>query len=414
MSSEQSKKRSVRTHIKSRLGCFTCKQRRVKCDEVHPICGNCERRKTECFWIDRIRQASISTHSSPATPATPSQSPPQAADEPEWQYQWLAPSPNLTSISSSPAPLDTSSLKLMHHYSLVTSTTLKRDHSLLFTHQFVIPSVAFREQAVMHALLAVSSIHLHTLYQPLGLADQDYFSLAQYHKNLALTHDLTLDTNVASSADTHLLTRNFLTVYKLAESLAASDSRPAVFSLIETLRHALLHKDHLFRDEQLKPLNWPFRGISIVPSEAEEDIWLAQAALTATSSPPRRFPRFLTQIHLPLLSYPDPEEVLDQEISDTYKEAIFMLRDSWYICQRPGVELAGAVSWILRVTDRFRELLVVERRQRALVVLYFYCAMLGQLDPCQCWWAGREQDYRAWLGMMLDAKWMECIVLERS
>ncbi|KAK7043244.1 hypothetical protein VNI00_008598 [Paramarasmius palmivorus] len=395
----QSKKRFVRSHPKSRLGCSTCKQRRVKCDEVHPICGNCERRQTECTWPDK-------------TPSSPSPSQSTPTDQPEWQYQWLVPSPSTTTIASSLVPLDTSSLKLMHHYSLVTSTTLNLDPSVLFTHQFVIPNIAFREQAVMHALLALSSIHLHTLYQPLGLADQDYLSLAQRHKNQALTLDIAqipiANNNIPSSADTHLLTRNFLMIYKLAESLAATDTRPAMFSLIETMRHALRNQDYFFRDEQLKPLNWPFLGVSIVPTEAEEDVWLAEGA----STPSRRFPGFLKQLHLPTSSYPDSDEVLDPEISDTYKDAISKLRDSWYMCQRPGVELAGTVSWIIRMTDRFRELLVVERRQRALVVLYFYCVMLSQLDPQQCWWAGKEKDYRAWIGTMLDAEWMECIVSE--
>lgn len=37
-------------HKKSRNGCATCKRRRVKCDEGHPICGNCERMSIECIY----------------------------------------------------------------------------------------------------------------------------------------------------------------------------------------------------------------------------------------------------------------------------------------------------------------------------------------------------------------------------
>lgn len=39
-------------HRKSRNGCKKCKFRRVKCDEVRPICGNCTRLKMDCSWPD--------------------------------------------------------------------------------------------------------------------------------------------------------------------------------------------------------------------------------------------------------------------------------------------------------------------------------------------------------------------------
>lgn len=37
---------------KSRSGCITCKVRRKKCDEVRPVCKDCQRFKKECVWID--------------------------------------------------------------------------------------------------------------------------------------------------------------------------------------------------------------------------------------------------------------------------------------------------------------------------------------------------------------------------
>lgn len=39
-------------HRKSRNGCLKCKARRVKCDEVQPICGNCSRLHLNCAWPD--------------------------------------------------------------------------------------------------------------------------------------------------------------------------------------------------------------------------------------------------------------------------------------------------------------------------------------------------------------------------
>ncbi|SMQ46727.1 unnamed protein product [Zymoseptoria tritici ST99CH_3D7] len=37
-------------HEKSRAGCMTCKERRVKCDQAHPICGNCQKGRRECAY----------------------------------------------------------------------------------------------------------------------------------------------------------------------------------------------------------------------------------------------------------------------------------------------------------------------------------------------------------------------------
>lgn len=39
-----------RPHSKSRHGCKTCKRRRVKCDETHPICNNCKHLSLECSF----------------------------------------------------------------------------------------------------------------------------------------------------------------------------------------------------------------------------------------------------------------------------------------------------------------------------------------------------------------------------
>lgn len=41
---------SRRGHFKSRLGCFSCKRRRVKCDELRPECSPCRRLGLSCMY----------------------------------------------------------------------------------------------------------------------------------------------------------------------------------------------------------------------------------------------------------------------------------------------------------------------------------------------------------------------------
>jgi hypothetical protein len=41
---------SRRGHFKSRLGCFNCKRRRIKCNEVRPSCSPCRRLALSCDY----------------------------------------------------------------------------------------------------------------------------------------------------------------------------------------------------------------------------------------------------------------------------------------------------------------------------------------------------------------------------
>jgi Fungal Zn(2)-Cys(6) binuclear cluster domain len=37
-------------HTKSRRGCYTCKKRKIKCQETWPICGHCEKAGMKCEY----------------------------------------------------------------------------------------------------------------------------------------------------------------------------------------------------------------------------------------------------------------------------------------------------------------------------------------------------------------------------
>lgn len=41
---------SRRGHFKSRMGCFNCKRRRVKCNELRPQCSPCRRLALDCSY----------------------------------------------------------------------------------------------------------------------------------------------------------------------------------------------------------------------------------------------------------------------------------------------------------------------------------------------------------------------------
>lgn len=68
-------------HRKSRNGCTKCKSRRVKCDEVHPTCGNCNRLQMTCLWSKgSLKQKRHETRLRPTPPPNPpAQASPSAA-----------------------------------------------------------------------------------------------------------------------------------------------------------------------------------------------------------------------------------------------------------------------------------------------------------------------------------------------
>lgn len=62
---------------RTKTGCLTCRKRRIKCDEAHPACRNCQKSKRECLGYDPIFKQQPGP--SPIQPA-PSSAPLQAAN----------------------------------------------------------------------------------------------------------------------------------------------------------------------------------------------------------------------------------------------------------------------------------------------------------------------------------------------
>lgn len=67
-----------RSHTKSRTGCLPCKNRRIKCDESRPECGQCTTRKAKCIYpsLGASESRTTMTADAPAsTPALPAPAP---------------------------------------------------------------------------------------------------------------------------------------------------------------------------------------------------------------------------------------------------------------------------------------------------------------------------------------------------
>ncbi|OLN83073.1 Sterol uptake control protein 2-like protein 10 [Colletotrichum chlorophyti] len=117
-----------KAHKKSRGGCASCKKRKVKCDELLP-CTNCLRRNEKC----------VPSHKSSTPETEPSPDPPRPLD--------------------SSGPVNLLHMELFHHFQQTTAP------SLCFANvwSLAIP-LAFREEYLMTAMLALSARHLTILH----------------------------------------------------------------------------------------------------------------------------------------------------------------------------------------------------------------------------------------------------------
>ncbi|KAF2761681.1 hypothetical protein EJ05DRAFT_496583 [Pseudovirgaria hyperparasitica] len=62
---------------RTKTGCLTCRKRRIKCDEAHPICNNCRKSKRDCAGYDPIfKQQPSPAQIQPAPTSAPTASAP--------------------------------------------------------------------------------------------------------------------------------------------------------------------------------------------------------------------------------------------------------------------------------------------------------------------------------------------------
>ncbi|KAI1476507.1 hypothetical protein F4774DRAFT_235288 [Daldinia eschscholtzii] len=166
--------RARRPHKKSRAGCRNCKQRRVKCDELKPICGNCTRFSISCDFSPHLAGSDQSEDVSSNAPIRRKRGRPRkdwsaitrdpalhGEDEVGEGSGTTGSSPDLllTKASTTSPQLTVDELELLHHY--LTDPNLSQGDKLMW--QVKVPRLAFTHHYALHLILAVSAFHLMRL-----------------------------------------------------------------------------------------------------------------------------------------------------------------------------------------------------------------------------------------------------------
>ncbi|KAH8818728.1 hypothetical protein DL96DRAFT_1621817 [Flagelloscypha sp. PMI_526] len=358
----------------SKKGCLTCKSRRVKCDEVHPVCSTCSRRRDACVWTEEPNNA--------------------LQVLPRVARMALKPSRN---HQLSVLPLNDFRLKeleLLHHWTTSTLFTCIPDlPTFRYSFQISLPQIAFQHKSLLHALFAVASLHMHHLYPSFG-----YLPLAKMHCQHSV---LSLYSTPANSAqlEASVMADILLATYWLAfpawES-TLSDVVPDVFDWLPAAKKFMSRID--FYKQSWAEHNSPSSSI-VAPMVLDYEMNWAVIP----------FPETFMRIYHPEVCPYDREELEDERYLAAYEAGVLAIRNcTWESFMTPRIQTLAMYGFLMLVPDDFFKLFM-EKRPRALIIVAHYCSILGQFDGV--WWYSWERfrhDLQHILSL-LDEKWLPFI-----
>ncbi|GLA20746.1 hypothetical protein AnigIFM62618_009322 [Aspergillus niger] len=160
-----------KSHFKSRNGCAACKQKRVKCDEVKPICGKCAAKGTTaaCLYNNNNNDGEQSQQTLPI-------------------YQIQPKSLTLAGINQLANTIIPAEL-LLHHFYTHTSQRLMGGEKRQFIYRYHMLPLSISQHSLLHAILAVSArdlLYLHRHHQDCQhgyqqINEQQKLELSFYH-----------------------------------------------------------------------------------------------------------------------------------------------------------------------------------------------------------------------------------------
>ncbi|RFU24694.1 hypothetical protein B7463_g11650, partial [Scytalidium lignicola] len=166
-------------HKKSRNGCQRCRARRVKCDEVHPVCGSCQRHRVNCVY-----GRPLPTRTSERLAGN---------NQSEDQNEAYSETTDLFEETPEARKRRLLELKLLHHYMTKAGSTVFIPSSSPIENMARevwtagVPRLAFQNDSLLYSMHSVAALHLaNTEPQNINIikASSMYLDLAiQAHKD---------------------------------------------------------------------------------------------------------------------------------------------------------------------------------------------------------------------------------------
>ena len=366
------KKWQRRSHNKSRTGCTQCKLRKIKCDERHPQCSNCERREIACIYPAASNERSLEDGHAPPSlqPVASQESSADTSSNDRSQVQESVPLYVSAYATTKAANVD--DLELMHHWSTTTSVVLGDNGvgpSWLTIWQTDIPNLAFNHEFLIEGILTVAAQHMSYTTPSrrselvMKASAHQQVALAAFQRSL---RDLTPDNCVALFSFAWLsIPMTFSMISKDAMDSAAPESD--AFNWLGMLRGGYhifqMHRERI-QESFLKPL---------IDSMLPEDTSMDQAFTHSE------------QI-LALNSLVD--NFSDEAASQACRTAVQYLAQTFIqnesLRARAMSPVLVTMIWPTRQTQVFMDL-IDQRSPEALVILAHYCVLIHRDTAHDTW-----------------------------
>ncbi|KAH8818607.1 hypothetical protein DL96DRAFT_366134 [Flagelloscypha sp. PMI_526] len=341
--------RSGKRCTHSKKGCLACRIRRVKCDEVRPICTACSRRRETCLWNDNQSALHILPRMARAA---------------------LNPSKNRYLSLPPLSEMRPQELELLHTWTTITMFTFVPTlPAVRYAFQVSLPQFAFQNTSFLHALFAVTSLHMHYL-----LPSSNYLPRAKMYCERAVF-------GLFQSASTTTVPPDILV---MAEILLATFW--LAFPAWETKHNAMLPD----------VFNWfPAAGVimrraTFYRQSTNLPRFLPTVVTAIERSPfPTPFAEIFTEMCHPEMCPFDTEELKDKQTLAVYETGFYALTHcTWGAFMIPELSTLAVSGFLWALPDDFFKLFL-EKRPRALILVAHYCAILGQFDGV--WWYSWER-----------------------
>ncbi|KAI1471261.1 uncharacterized protein F4812DRAFT_413317 [Daldinia caldariorum] len=383
MSTITDRHRTRRPHRKSRAGCHNCKQRRVKCDELKPICGNCSRFSIPCGFSPHLCGSEKSKNILPDVPirrkrgrprkdwsAITRDSAPHGEDEvgESSETTGSSPGPSLIKGPISSPQLTVDELELLYHY--LTDPNFSHGDKLMW--QVKVPRLAFSHHYVLHLILAVSAFHLMRV-DP---------SRAEHFRKLADTHH-SIGIRQATKLFPQLSTENCAPLYVAAVFACACGfaKEPTPGNLLIIAEGCEVPWLDLLRGVRL-----------IVENIGLEHVFCG--VLGPFPPPEPKEPTETDEYQVDFVSWEEPLQKLSalvstapssaQEIyNSTFECLTWCFHETYGTSTAPKSLIFGQLhvimAWIYKLDEGFVEF-IRQKQSTALIILAYFCILLSSLE----------------------------------
>ncbi|KAH8808757.1 hypothetical protein F5884DRAFT_675305 [Xylogone sp. PMI_703] len=365
-----------KSHKKSRNGCHRCKARRVKCDEVHPVCRNCKLHQTECVYdLPKAKKADEKPESRSSL---------QIRLTPPYKLEIDEPRGPIVDDLPESRARRFRELRLFHHYTIRTCLTvgykfteaaIPTQHPGRELWRTVIPELALQHDALLYAIYSISALHIvktkgndpeaseyYLKYLDLALREhrKDVENIGKQNADricmtssvirliaFALLQERPLEP-YAPPSEWLEMTASTGSVFRTAWQWLSDDDTSVTMALLKRAPPELWNKELMFKEENRRDLLHLLRRTQKHIESEPWDVSIQEAYEMALS--------YLGSV---LLCIPDGESTEN-------------------ICRR-------LITFPLFLPRRFIDL-VEEMQPRALVVMSYFFALLAKMRDI--WWVG--------------------------